>query len=491
MRGLLFTSLCLCLLSGCMVGPNYRAPNPDIPDEWGGGNVEEAVLLDPPPTTWWEGFHDPLLSQYVTCAAHYNNEVQVAEARIMEARAIRQIVSSRLFPQLDGGFDASRTYFSKNGPLFAGALASMGNAPGLPFQIDIPRVENIFTTLFDASWEIDLFGKIRRGVEAARAHIGSALEQKHGVVLSVMAETAAHYIALRRAQQAGLLVAANISLLEEKASLYYDRWQKGLTDQLDYQNVEAELADFRSRLPPLYTSIYQNIYALSVLTGLLPEALLEELSPIGPLPTPPESLSCGLRSDLLRRRPDIRQAERDLAASTALIGVAVANFFPSLTLGADLGLQALALQKLFQLRSNTWALAGAATIPLFHGGRLIGDLRLSTAHMVARAYTYQQTVLTALQEAEGALVAYGEDEKVVKDLGKAVESDTIYDALTVQRYQTGLVSLIDTLESGRKANTAKLNLLEGETALLVDLVSLYKALGGGWEWSDECSGVGN
>lgn len=480
MKGAVWMALVI-FLSGCLMGPDYVPPDPCIPETWN----SDPCCAGTPSSSWWEDFHDPFLNRYIEAAATCNQDLLVAEATIYQARALRRITASELFPQVNGNLSASRTYFSKNGPVFAIGMDETATTPGLPFQVQVPQIQNIYTALVDISWEIDLFGRIRRSVESAEANIGSAMEQRNGVLVSLFAEVARNYFDLRSAQKKGGLIEENLALLEQEAGLVRNRWEKGLENRLAVENVEAQLAELRASLPPILAEIYRAIYTLSVLTGNLPEALVEELLPTYPLPAPPENIACGLRSDLLRRRPDIRQAERELAAATANIGVAVASFFPSLNLSADIGLQSILLRNFFEGRSLTWSLGGTGTVPIFQGGNLVGNLRLSEGQAAAAAYTYQQTVLNALSETESALMAYREDEKMTFEWHEAVQRYRNLDELTGERYRKGLVSLSDLIDSGRTVNLYEQNLLEREATLLQDLVSLYKALGGGWEMTQE------
>ena len=241
---------------------------------------------------------------------------------------------SSLFPQINADFNATKTYFSKNGPIFAASTFTQGTNPttGLPFEVEVPQIQPLYNALFDASWEIDLFGKTRRNVEAAEAKIGSAIELRNDVLVSLLAEVAKNYIEIRSNQRQAELVERNIHLLEKQSEITRKSFQKGLDNQLDYENIEAQLASARSTLPNLIAQVYQGIYVISVLTGNMPEELLDELLPIKPLPKLPEEIAIGIRSDLLRRRPDVRLAERVLAASTATVGVAVAWFILPLRL---------------------------------------------------------------------------------------------------------------------------------------------------------------
>lgn len=477
-----FTYLALCtLLSGCLVGPNYRPPANVVCDEW---NAERAPLCPPDqplPVAWWELFSDPYLTAYIERAAHYNNDILMAEANILQARALRQMTASALFPQVAADLSATRTYFSKNGPVFAIGTGGTNAATGLPFQLQIPQTQNLFNALIDASWEIDIFGKTRRAVEAADAQIGGAIATRNDVLISVLAEVARNYMELRGAQRRGQLIEENLALLERTRAISSNRLKAGYINRLDLDRVEAELALAQANLPGVRAQVYQNIYAISVLTGALPEHLLCELLPIEPLPCIPQCASVGLRSDLLRRRPDIRVAERELAAATANIGVAVASFFPSFTLSGDIGFQSLKPSNLFQARSLTWAVGGGINVPLFQGGNLIGNLHLAEAKAVGSAFNYQKVVLRALEEAETALVAYTEELRASCDLERAVQRYEALVNLTRKRYAGGLVNLTDLLDVERQWNDSAQNLLTSETAALVNLITLYKSLGGGWE----------
>jgi outer membrane protein, multidrug efflux system len=292
---------------------------------------------------------------------------------------------------------------------------------------------------------------------------------------------AINYMELRGNQRRGMLIEEYIHLLEENVALIAKRFEVGYSDCLDLDTIEAELAQSLATLPDLCAQIYQNIYAISILTGNPPEALLAELLPIQPLPNPPQAITVGIRSDLLRRRPDVRNAERQLAAATANIGVAVASFFPTFPLVGAVGWQSLHLHNLFQAQSLTWALAGDIHIPLFQGGKLVGNLRANEAATTAAAFNYQQTVLNALEEAESGLIVYSEELQISAQLKEAARKYASLVFLTSERYAKGLVDLIDLLDSERQWNTALQNLLTSETSALIDLITLYKALGGGWE----------
>ena len=471
---------------GCTVGPNYKPPKDEISDQWT-GEVKDTLTTQDPLIDWWNVFNDPLLSKYIEMGSRHNFNILAAEANILYARALRQVAASAFFPQIGADLNATKTYFSKNGPIFA-IGPSIGTAPGtvspstgLPFVLQIPQKQNLYNALFDATWEIDLFGKTRRTVEAAKANIGSAIEQRNDTLLTVLAEIARNYMEVRSNQKNALFIEENIKVLEQNAEVIRASFTNGYVDKLNLETIEAELANARSALPNVLAQMYQNIYAISLLTGQVPETLVDELLAARSMPQLPKDVAIGVRSDLLRRRPDVRYAERQLAAATANVGVAVASFFPVFTLLGDAGLQSLLFKKLFWASSNTWAYAGDMTMPVFQGGKLVGNLRASKATASIAAYSYQQVVLNALENAESAIVSYSEDLKTTQHLQQAADRTAVLLELTKDQFEKGLVPIINLLDAHRTYIAAEQSLLTSQTAALVDLVALYKSLGGGWQ----------
>ncbi|MBS0616325.1 MAG: efflux transporter outer membrane subunit [Verrucomicrobia bacterium] len=476
--------ICLCL-AGCKVGPDYQAPAITASNTWAAQDA--LVTQDAPLTDWWKVFNDPLLTKYIELAARYNENVLTAEANILQARGLRTVTASALFPQVSADINATKTFFSKNGPVFAIGTAggntnsTSSTTTGLPFVPQVPQIQNLFNALFDASWEIDLFGKTRRSVEAADAQIDTAIQQRNDTLLSVLAELARNYMDLRAAQKQVQLTEANIQLIEENAAIVKDQFSTGYVSDLDVESIEADVATARSALPTYLAQIYRSIYAIAVLTGHPPETFVEELMPHAPLPSIPTSVAVGLRSDLLRRRPDVRRAERNLAAATANVGVAVASFYPSLVFTPDFGFQSLQISNLFQAASRTWAIGGNLDVPIFEGGQLVGNLRASRAAEQAAFHNYQQTVLSALQDAETSVKTCSSDIATMQQLQVATEKNRALVGLTDNRYTSGLVGKIDLLTQERQLIAVEQNLLSSQQTTLVDLIALYKALGGGWE----------
>lgn len=471
-------ALTALLLGSCMVGPRYKPPENNVPDQWQG-----EVATEEPLTEWWEIFEDELLSRYIDMAASHNKEVLIAQANVLQARAVKMSVASSLFPQVSSDINATKTYFSKNGPVFAGSSFTAGTSSttGLPFDIQVPQIQNLYNFLFDASWEIDLFGKTRRNVQAAKANIESAIEMRNDMLISVLAEIARGYMEIRSNQCQLALTKRAVELWERKEQIVRGQLERGLANSLDLETVLAQLSTARAALPDIHAQIIQGIYALSILTGNLPETLVDEMLPVKPLPTPPAQIAVGLRSELLRRRPDIRSAERQLASATASVGAAVASFYPSFTMIGDFGLQSLQIRDLFQTASRTWSLGGNMNTPLFQGGLLVGNLRSARAVASAALLSYEQTVLSALKEAEGGLVAYADDLETSRHYNDATEKNRTLLFLSTERYERGLVNLIDLISAEQQLIKAELLSLSSQTTALVDLISLYKALGGGWQ----------
>ena len=480
--------LLLTFLTGCMVGPNYKAPENDVANVW-----HDEADVETPLIAWWKSFEDPLLNQIIESAALNNKDIQKAEAAVLEARALRQVAASDLFPHVNADISAIKTYFSKNGPIFSfapGGGAGGGTSSaitGLPFSIQIPQIQNLYNALFDASWEIDLFGKTRRTVQAADAHYGSVIEQRNDTLISVLAETARNYMELRSFQKRLDLTELTIQLLEKNSKIVQQQFNYGYANQLQLDYINAQLFAERANLPNITAAIYCAIYNLSLLTGNLPEALLDELLPLKALPKPADRIAVGVRSDLLLRRPDVRGAERNLAEATANVGIAVASFYPRFTLLGDGGFQSLQVKNLFEMGSRTWAYGGDLNMPIFEGFKLIGNLHMARAEEAMAASSYQQTVLSAISEAESTLKTYNESLATAADRrSSSDEYRKIFD-LTLARYEKGLVGLLDLLTIEQTLVTSEIYVLDSDTTSLVNLVALYKALGGGWQAEEEPS----
>lgn len=313
----------LFFLSGCHVGPKFVSPENNVPDTWIEAPSQVEVDRHDPVEFWWEEFNDPLLTRYIELAREFNYDLKIAASNIVKARAERNEAASYLYPQINHDFNAGRLAFSKNGPFFS--RISGGAAPNQQVPT-IPRFLDLFSFLVDATWEIDLFGKRTRAVEAADAEFWASVDNYSAMLLSIYAEVAKNYVEVRTAQKNILLIEKNMDLIENSVALVKQRVNSGLDNTLSLERIEAELASVHSTLPQVIAREYRAIYNLSILLGLLPEALLEEMLPIEPMPCLKERISLGVRSDLLQRRPDIKQKSKELEAATANVGVAYASF---------------------------------------------------------------------------------------------------------------------------------------------------------------------
>lgn len=470
-------------LHGCILGPTFRKPSPCIPPQWHTSDASfdetQEACLD-----WWRVFGDPQLDRYIHLAAVRNHDVAAAEANVLAARAMIQSAAAPFFPLISGDANASRTAFSKNGPIFE-FQGLQQSADPMP-QVQRPLFQNLFNLNFDASWELDLFGKGYRTVEAAGAQWRSAMEARNDLLLSVLGEVARVYIDLRGKQRQWELTKKEVSLLEQRIALVQERLGNGLDNEIEIQRAQAALDDAKANLPDLERAIYQAAFALSVLTGSLPECLLEELLPMDRLPCPPEEIAVGLRSDLLRRRPDVRRAEEDLHAAVANIGVAITNFFPSFSLLGFLGLQSLDLRNLLELRSNTWSYGADLPFPVYQGGGLTANLRISRAQAEQAYQIFQQTVLKALEDVESSLVAYAKVQEVKNLLQQKVSRIEIERDVTRQRLDAGLVDALNLIDFERELVASEKELTNSRVVQLLDMVALYKALGGGWQIPFHC-----
>ena len=327
--------ICLLTITGCTVGPNYHPPQVSVPSAWTGTAGQTTAAADL--VHWWTAFNDPNLTSLIDRAVKSNLDLKQAESRLRQARAARRVVSAGLWPTLDatGSYSRSQT---------------AGSAKTSPIRRDL------WQTGLDAAWELDIFGGVRRNVEAAESDIQAAVEDQRDVLVTLAGEVALNYIELRGFQQEIVIAQNNLKAQQHTAELTRQRFSSGLVGALDVANADAQVGTTASQIPALETSAQQTIYNLSVLLGREPASLLEELSPVSTIPVTPPDLPAELPSDLLRRRPDIRRAEAQIHAATARIGVATADLFPKFNLTGSVGYQSNALDTLIKSRNSLWSL---------------------------------------------------------------------------------------------------------------------------------------
>jgi len=470
----------LHLLTGCKVGPNYHSP--ELLDQ--GYFIDPAVSQEAviecegvEPSEWWTVFEDPQLEQYIYESAEYNHDVRIAACNILQARAQQRVNASALYPQMNGDLAYDRYFFGID-------LAKLFPQPSpIPFATLKDININLVSYGFDFNWEIDLFGRIRRQVESAYYQVGAAIEDRRDILISVFGEVAKNYLQIRSYQAQIQVIQEALRVLETKLELTTKRQKKGVDADLKVSQLEADVASLRAQLPPLIAEYYTGIYKLSVLTGRSANDLVPEFCEIKPLPLIPEVVSVGLCCRLLDRRPDVRYAERELAAATANIGVAVANFYPNISLKGFLGLLSIDSDIINANNIFEWSAGGGVLAPLFHGGKIRANLQGVQAQAAAACLNYEKTILNAVQEVKSAIANYAMQRNAAENLRQAEAALENVFELSDQLYQKGVRDQISLLDAEYNFLKMKNNALQSHAAALVNLVALYKALGGGWEIS--------
>jgi NodT family efflux transporter outer membrane factor (OMF) lipoprotein len=469
----------------CTVGPNYRAPEPGVPPQFtaaallpGGQTTGTPQAL----TAWWDQFHDSQLNALIAQALKGNLDLQTAASRVRVARDQLIIADAARLPSVGADADVSALHLSQNSGLSEfTSLFGGGGGSGSANGLTLPG-NNIttYTIGFDASWEIDLFGGVRRSVQAAQAVTEQAVWSQRDSEVSIAAEVANDYWLLRSLQ--GEIAVANDEVQQqtEMLSLLRARRQFGFVTDQDVRSQAAQLAQAKAALPDLESARQAQIHALGVLAGEAPEAMETQLSAAQALPAAPTQIPVGLPSDLLRRRPDVRAAERALAASSARIGVAVDALYPKLNLTGALDLVSLDLKHLLDIASRQYNATGALNWPLFQGGRGRANVRLAEEQNRQALYAYQSTILVALQEVEDALTRYGGEQKKNAALHDALSEAQAAEQIARRQFQIGLENIGPVLGAEAAVLQARMQLAQSDGALASDLVSLYKALGGGW-----------
>jgi len=465
----LFVSL---LLSGCFaVGPDYQRPKIPIPRQW----TETPAVQGSQPEQWWKTFNDPILDKLISDAIASNLDLKLALARVKDARALRSATIAAGLPSLDAKSSASRRFNNSSSPTSQTGTSSAGGGFGIGNQFI-----NIFQMGFDAQWELDFFGGVRRAVESADATIDVEVENSRDVLVTLLGEVARNYIELRANQRLIAITRENLHAQQETRELTQIRQQTGLAGMLEVTQAQALAATTEAQLPNYETAVKQSIHALSVLLGKEPGALVVRLDQQGTIPAIAANVITNLPSELLQRRPDIRRAERQLAVANASVGVATAELYPKINLAAFIGLQNTTITD-FTPVGKSWSAASSLTLPIFNWGKLNANIDSKKAQFEQTFLTYQSTVLSAFKEVEDALIAYSKEQQRHKALAKAVAANQLAVQLANERYQKGLTAFLDVLTSQTALYQAQSLLVTSESQLSSNLVALYKALGGGWQ----------
>jgi NodT family efflux transporter outer membrane factor (OMF) lipoprotein len=446
-------------ISACVpVGPDFQAPEPQTPASWqsGGPGVTVVPLAPSSLARWWDNFNDPLLADLIDRAVAGNLDLQLAQARIREARARLGIVKGDELPDLTATGSATRN--SSHG-----------------------QTQNLFALGFDAGWELDLFGGLHRSREAAQADLAAGREDLRDVLVTLLGEVASNYLETRTYQVRLAAAAENLRLQEDTLQLADWRYQAGLSDELAVQQARYNLASTRAQLPILRVGLTGSLNRLAVLTGVEYPAIYELLHEPAPIPAPPVAIMIGVPAETLRQRPDLRRAEQQFAAATARIGVAVSDLYPKFRLSGSIGLESVDSADILAAAGRSWRFGPSFSWPLFDGGRINRNIEVQSALQEQKLLQYRKVVLAALAEVENGLTAYVEEQRRQQALSEAARAARAAAGLARDKYQAGLQNFSTVLDAQRSQLSFEDQLAQSQGAICSNLVRLYKALGGGWQ----------
>ena len=464
----------LLTLQGCTtVGPDYKEPVIEMPDAWS-EKISRQVALGSGASlqNWWTVFGDPQLNELIERARKENLDLKVAVSRVRESRAILAITRGEKLPLVNAGANASRTKLSDDGPLQQVAPTGGFDSQSL-FQLGV-----------DAVWEIDVFGQVRRTIEAAGDSYQASVEDYRDVMVTLFAEVALAYVDVRATQQRILYARENIEAQSESLALARARYDSGLSSRLDVAQAAANLAVTQATLPSLELSLNQSLNRLAVLLGENAGSLQVEFSTTGMIPAPKEAIGIGVPADVLRQRPDIRRSERLLAAQTAQIGVATADLYPRFALSGMFGLQSRSLSNLLDSSSVAWGLGAPVQWNIFSGGQVRGNIEVQDEKTQQLLFLYEHKVLTAVEEVENAITAFDLNQVRVQYLQAATSATQEAVELVLVQYDTGLTDFNNVLVTQRDLFSQQDQLAATEAEVVANLIALYKALGGGWDLND-------
>ena len=467
--------LCLVVFvsaSGCLVGPNYTRPPAPVADTW--MEVADTGLSASPAdeAEWWKVFNDPILDQLIVQAYAQNLPLQQAGLRILQARAQLGVAVGQLYPQVQ---EAAGSYARSQ------SSVNTESAKRLRQFIPVDRDTDLYNVGFDAAWELDIWGRFRRGIDASNAEVVASIASYDDVLVSLVAEVAATYIQIRALEERLRLAHENVQIQTRSYEIADVRFRHGAVTELDVQQALSLLRDTEALIPDLETRLRQAQNALSVLLGLPPRSLNDLLGDSRPIPQPPPEVAVGMPTDLLRRRPDIRQAERDMAAQSARIGIAQADLYPSFSLVGAFSFSAEDIDDVFEGRSVEGFGGPSFQWPLFHYGRLKNNVRVQDARFQEFVVNYEQTVLRSAQEVEDAIIAYLRAQDQVGFLHQSVDASKRSVDLSLIQYRDGAIDYIRVLDSQEFLVRQQDRLASTQGDIALNLVAVYKALGGGWQ----------
>lgn len=466
-------------LAGCMVGPDYQRPSVAVPERWN-ESPHPSDSTKPSSTPWWQDSGDNELGSLIERALKNNLDLQMAEHRIREARSLVQIDDSALWPTVNATASTARGQQSAHAPgvspFAQGGDFGSGNA-----------LQNLFQAGFDASWELDLFGGTRRSLEATRADAQGVVFDRDAIALSLTAEMARAYVDLRSAQAQLAIARQNASTQREAWDMAHSRFVGGLATDEELAAAEAQFHRVEAASSPWEDQCTRAIHRLGVLIGASPESLVAELSTAQPLGTAPAVNDAGLPSDLLRRRPDIQRAERQVAAATARIGVATADLYPKFSLGGSVGLASFTSSNFFSPDSTIWALGPSMSWPIFRAGEVRATIAIRDQQAQEALLAYRQSILVALEDVENALAAQRHDQQHHDALTATLASSEQVAERAQSRYQGGLADYRTVLGQRQQVIQDQQELELSTASLWRDWIALHKALGGSWSTSTSLS----
>ena len=482
------------------MGPNFHPPKTTVPPAWVGesGQTTVTTTLEQSLVEWWGIFNDPALTSLVERAVQANLDLKLAEARIRQAEGAKGVAIAALWPSING----TGSYTKSRTPVLGGA-AGFGSTSGVGGGTNISSsgtggtgstgatkatsaktvgvIRKLYQGSIGAVWTLDIFGGNRRNVEAANADLRAAEWDRRDVLVTLISQVALNYVSLRGFQQQIVIARRNLDAQRHTVKVTRERFIGGFVGALDVSNAEALADTTEATIPTLETSARQAIYTLSVLLGADPGALVMELSPTADIPPAPPRVPVGIPSDLLRRRPDIQRSEAQIHGATARIGVAVAELFPVVTLNGSVGMQGSRWKDFSHWINRTWSIGPSVSVPIFEGGRVVSNIKLQKALNDQAILTYEKTVLTALQDVENALIASTNEQQRRDALVRSVAANRKAVELSNLLYTQGETDFLSVLDAERSLLTSEDALAQSNRTISTNLVTLYKALGGGWE----------
>jgi NodT family efflux transporter outer membrane factor (OMF) lipoprotein len=463
--------------SACAVGPNYRTPQLSPPAQFAAAAAPAAATAPPPVELagWWHALNDPELDSLIERAVRANPDIQIALDRLQAARTVAAGTWSLALPTVGASAGGGRGTGSDLGRGRASQqLVSAESGTGLS-QVNL-------LAGFDAEWQLDLFGKYRREIEAARADAQAQAAARNVVLVAVISDVARAYVDLRGLQMRSAVLHAAIDVLQQSMQIVNERYERGITNELDVTLAARELNSLKAQVAPLDAQLDAAQYAIAALLGQYPEELVQELSPKGALPTVPPAVAAGLPVDLLRRRPDVQVAERELAAATARIGVAAGSLFPSVAITASIGIEHQGWGATpDSLTQHIWSVGPGAAWPLLDFGALDAQLQVADLQTRAQLVNYKKVVQAAVQQVDTVLSAYVADEQSLQSLGAALTASQRAVTLANERYERGLTDFLNVVDAERAEYALEDQYAQAQVAVCEQFVALYRSLGGGWQ----------